>query len=369
MGKKKEQVNAPILELRANEETGEIQGYFAVWDLVDSHNTLFQRGCFAKSISERMDKIVIRNDHGNPIGKPLEIREDDHGAFFIGKISLEVDEARDAFILIRDKVVTGLSFAFRKIQDKFNDEGIRTFTEVALLEISPTWLPSGDDSRITGFRTALENEKNIEERSTVFEISLLEQTEWFLSNALDNTLWEIWWMWRDEGRDGETIAAIDQALADYHAKYLEFATMFINVARDDQNNRSMPFGELAQALSNELSERGKTLKEFAADLKLEVQDLESLCRNEHIADTAITALLPDNLRKANNQLRNSQFEKMFTDLRQFMTSAEFTRANVLVNVMAKRNEPLINQEEPTDIFGGKSSQILSQLETMNRKKS
>ena len=93
-----------------SQEQGIIEGYFARWGQVDSHNTRFQKGCFAKSIKERMSKIVVRNSHGNPIGKPLEIREDDKGAFFVGQCSLSVQEAREAYDLVRDEVVTGLSF-------------------------------------------------------------------------------------------------------------------------------------------------------------------------------------------------------------------------------------------------------------------
>lgn len=366
MPQAKKEIKTPILEFRADQEKGEIRGYFALWNTLDAHNTMFQRGCFSKSIKERKDKIVIRNDHGNPIGKPLEIIEDERGAFFVGQISMDNDEGRNTFVLIRDQVVSGLSFAFRKIQDKFNDSGIRVFTEVALLEISPTWLPSGDDSRITGFRTAYGDD--VEERSTDFQQTVLENTAWMLDSSLWDTLWENWWLWRNDGLSNEELMAnLDKALGDFHAAYLDFASKIL--FNEDDSQRNDPFRGLAASLADHLESEKLTLEQFTEDTKLTTDSIQSLCRNIHITDPKQAVLLPSELKKENNLLRNLSVERMFTDLRSYLTSAESTRAKALINTLARSEKENNNNviDKPSDSLNSKGSDILAKLEQINSK--
>lgn len=356
----------PELSLRAHEGEGKIQGYFVLWDQVDSHNTKFQRGCFAKSIQERMDKIVIRNEHKNPIGKPVEIIEDERGAFFRGELNMDIQEGSDTFSNIVKRVVTGLSFAFRGVKDKFDEAGIRVFTECKLFEISPTWLPSGDDSRITGFRSGDNAEADTEYRSTDFNQTTIENTGWFLTMNLSDTLWDIWWSWRDGTISGEeAVAVFDKALADFHAAYLDFATTWIFGSSEERND---PFEDgIAKTFSIYLKDNNENLEQFGKRTGLNADEVKSLCRNKHIADPTRSALLPEELRKANNVLRNTQFEQVFTELRTIMTSAEITRANRLLEIASNAKSKDEDGERAADIFAGKGSQILAALNKMNGK--
>lgn len=342
------------------QEQGIIEGYFARWGQVDSHNTRFQKGCFAKSIKERMNKIVIRNSHGNPIGKPLEIREDDEGAFFVGQISLDVQEARESFVLVRDEVVTGLSFGFQNINDKIGEGGIRTFTEVKLLEISPTWLPSGDDSRITSVR----NGENVEERATDFDTTVLENTSPMLWDSIQNTISDIWWNWSwDEMTNAEALAKIDEALSAFRDSYVEFASQWANTfgTVEDDGMRSSPNGQLQLALAQSIKSEERTVDEYVAEHKLSQENFELLRRGQHVADLTGTAGLPTELRTLNNQLRAATFEDSFTQLRQMMSAGELKRSNALLSVCGTI-EPTHTKDTETEL---RSDDILSALKKIN----
>ena len=73
-----------------NEENGEFSGYAAVFDTVDDGGDVIEKGAFTKTIAENFDRIKILSQHQDfdlPIGKPLELREDDKGLFIRAKIS------------------------------------------------------------------------------------------------------------------------------------------------------------------------------------------------------------------------------------------------------------------------------------------
>lgn len=344
-------------ELRASnrddsKEQGIIEGYFCRWGQVDSYNTRFQKGCFAKSINERMNKIVIRNSHGNPIGKPLEIREDDVGAFFSGQMSLEVQEAREAFILVRDSIVTGLSFGFQNVKDKIETDGVRTYTEVKLLEISPTWLPAGDDSRITNVR------------AVDFSESVMENMGPLLWGSIMNTVDDIWWSWVfDDFDNAEAVAKIDEALSAFRNSYVEFASKwaqaFGNEGTDD-NLRSSPVNELQQAVAVSLRSAKQSAEQFMTENKISQKDFELLRRGKHVADLNVAAALPAELRTLNNQLRAASIENNFTELRTMMSSGELKRSNALLS--------LCGTIEPTQTKEAElrsSTEILSALKKLN----
>jgi HK97 family phage prohead protease len=336
-------------------EQGIIEGYFARWGQVDSHNTRFQKGCFAKSIKERMNKIVIRNSHGNPIGKPLEIREDEKGAFFSGQCSLSVQEAREAFDLVRDEVVTGLSFGFQNVNDKIEKDGIRTFTEVKLLEISPTWLPSGDDSRITSVRSA---EGKVEERSTDFAETVTQNTSWLLWDSIQETVSDIFWSWRFGDIDSaELMIKMDEALSAFQASFLEFSAAWVQM-NESENGERKSLNELQQAVASTLESEERTVEEFATECGISSELVISLCRGNHIADLSAVKKLPENLRTLNNQLRAAEFEKGFTQLRENMSNGELKRSNSLLAVFSNKLHNCERTQSKTEL---RSDDILAAL--------
>jgi len=352
--------------LRANRDDGQeqgiIEGYFARWGQVDSHNTRFQKGCFAKSIKERMNKIVIRNSHGNPIGKPLEIREDDKGAFFSGQVSLGVQEAREAFELVRDSVVTGLSFGFQNVNDKIESDGIRTFTEVKLLEISPTWLPSGDDSRITDVRSG---EDDIDKRGESFEDTVLENTSSLLWNSIQNTISDIWWAWAFDEIDNATMMVkTDEALSAFRDSYVEFTSQWItrfgNEGEDDSQRTSI--NELQMAVASTLKREERTVQEYCTEHNISEDVMQSLRRGQHVADLEKVANVPEELRTLNNQLRATQFENAFTELRTMMSSGEIKRADALLRSCGNIKPTKQQKEKEPEL---RSDEILSLLKTIN----
>ena len=84
-------------EIRSLGEDGTFEGYLTVWDTIDSYNSTFKRGSFAKTIQERGKKVKIFYDHEHLVGSSMELREDDHGVYGKGRLNLAVDKAKEAY--------------------------------------------------------------------------------------------------------------------------------------------------------------------------------------------------------------------------------------------------------------------------------
>jgi Escherichia/Staphylococcus phage prohead protease len=143
------------LEIKSTDGKGEFEGYASVFDVVDSYDEVVAPGAFAQSLKEHaargtMPALLWQHDPREPIGKWLEMEEDDHGLRCVGQLLIEVDPvAKRAYGHIEAKSISGLSIGYAL--DKYevdNDTGIWTLTEIDLWETSIVTFPANGDSRI-----------------------------------------------------------------------------------------------------------------------------------------------------------------------------------------------------------------------------
>lgn len=138
---------------------GLIEGYFSVFDTVDSYNSLFVKGAFLNSIKEKGDKVKFLWNHesgfGRPlniIGKILEIKEDSYGAYFKARLFLDDSQGERIWKLIKEGIISTVSFGFNIIQDSYNDDGVQIIQEVDLWEVSLVAFEANPLSVITSAR-------------------------------------------------------------------------------------------------------------------------------------------------------------------------------------------------------------------------
>ena len=130
-------------DLESVGEGGEFSGYAAVFGSVDNGGDVIEKGAFTRTILEDFDRIKILSQHQDedlPIGKPLELREDDKGLFIRGKIS-DTQKGRDIQTLLKDGVLNELSIGYDAVDFYFDGvSGIRHLKELRLWEVSiVTW--------------------------------------------------------------------------------------------------------------------------------------------------------------------------------------------------------------------------------------
>lgn len=138
-----------------------VEVYYAAWT-EDAHDERFVQGAFEDAIkkygpeSDRQ-RIVHLNQHmtTEPIGVPLEMREDEHGLFSRTKIS-ETRLGEDVLTLYDDGVITEHSVGFKRVETEQQDEGPNLIKKALLLEGSNVTWGANADTPFLGFKSAEE---------------------------------------------------------------------------------------------------------------------------------------------------------------------------------------------------------------------
>lgn len=123
-------------------ETGVFEGYASPFGNVDSDGDVVEKGAYAKFLAgdwSRVKILALHNEEWLPIGKPLELREDDVGLYIKAQIS-DTSMGRDVRQLLKDGVLDELSIGYIALDFFMDDQGFRHLTEIELLEVSVvTW--------------------------------------------------------------------------------------------------------------------------------------------------------------------------------------------------------------------------------------
>lgn len=137
--------------LESADESGEFSGYAAVFGNKDDGDDVIEKGAFSETIREDFDRIKILSQHNEcelPIGKPIELREDEKGLYIRGKIS-DTQKGRDIQTLLKDGVLTELSIGYDVIEFDFDGKtGIRRLKKIRLWEVSVVTWAMNDQAKI-----------------------------------------------------------------------------------------------------------------------------------------------------------------------------------------------------------------------------
>lgn len=136
-----------------------VEGYAAAFGNVDLGKDIIHPGAFSKTLAERGNKVrfLWQHDTHEPIGKPVEMREDNAGLFMKAIIS-DTARGRDALALLRDGAINGLSIGYDAIPggtdfSKSEDgEPIRNLRELRLWEVSLVSMPMNEMATITALK-------------------------------------------------------------------------------------------------------------------------------------------------------------------------------------------------------------------------
>lgn len=153
-------LNRPI-EIKAVNEDGLFSGYASVFEEIDSYRDIVKRGAFEKTLAESESKgravpILWQHDAAKPIGVYTELKEDEHGLYVEGQLNMDVQQAREALSLLRQKALSGISIGYNSVRyDTDVKSGVRRIYELKLYEASLVTFPACDGARVTDVKTIL----------------------------------------------------------------------------------------------------------------------------------------------------------------------------------------------------------------------
>ena len=133
------------LEIKEFTEEGKFSGYGAVFDNVDDWGDVIKKGAFKASIKNKMPVMLWQHSSREPIGIFEKVFEDSEGLWVEGKLLLDIEKAKEAYILLKNKAIQGLSIGYIPTSwewKKQNDIQVRILKEVDLWEVSLVTFPA-----------------------------------------------------------------------------------------------------------------------------------------------------------------------------------------------------------------------------------
>ena len=130
----------------------QFEGYASLFNVRDGAGDSVAPGAFAASLRQRgpgQVRMLYQHFSHSPIGVWEEIAADSIGLYVRGRLSSDVEQARDVRALLRDGALNGLSIGFRTVRAKRGPGATRLLQEVELWEISVVTFPLLAGSTVT----------------------------------------------------------------------------------------------------------------------------------------------------------------------------------------------------------------------------
>lgn len=138
-------------EIKSLAQTGKFSGYASVFGVIDHQRDMVMRGAFSEALAKPNSEIKLLWQHQwqEPIGKIDVLYEDAHGLYIEAQLLLDVARAKEAYVLLKEGVLNGLSIGYRPERFRMDaDTGVRMLSDVTLYEISLVTMPANPEARI-----------------------------------------------------------------------------------------------------------------------------------------------------------------------------------------------------------------------------
>lgn len=134
---------------------GEFTGYASVFGNVDLGGDVVERGAFANTLQQRKSGDVAmlwgHDTRQVPIGKWLDMAEDDRGLRVRGQLTLDIPQARAVHAALKEGTVKGLSIGYRVPPggaEADRNGRVRRLKSVDLYEVSVVTFPMNQRAQV-----------------------------------------------------------------------------------------------------------------------------------------------------------------------------------------------------------------------------
>ncbi len=146
-------------EVKSIDEKGVFIAYASTFGNTDKVDDVVEKGAFLKSLQDRpASKVFMFWQHDNKeiIGEWTNMEEDAKGLLVEGKLFIDdIQQAKEAFFLMRKKLINKLSIGFRIIEKTF-EAGKRMLKAVDLIEVSIVTFPANEEASIIAVKNMKE---------------------------------------------------------------------------------------------------------------------------------------------------------------------------------------------------------------------
>jgi HK97 family phage prohead protease len=155
------------------DEAGVFTGYASIFGNVDQHGDVVVPGAFRKSLSERGNVVPLlwQHDTTEPVGV-IELVEDSKGLRVVrGEINLETAQGREAYALLKQGAIKGLSIGYQVVQDGWQGK-VRQLKELKLMEVSLVTFPANELAGVTAIKDGSEHQSRMAQILTLIDVGM-----------------------------------------------------------------------------------------------------------------------------------------------------------------------------------------------------
>lgn len=157
------QKSTPVLEIKALDEKGTFEGYGSVFNHTDSHRDRVLPGAFVQSLADAKRKgsrikMFWQHRSDEPLGKWTDMAEDAKGLWVEGKLNMDVQRAREAYALLKEGDIDGLSIGYwpEEWEEDKDRPGVMLLKKVRLVEVSIVSMGSNDRALVSDVKNEIE---------------------------------------------------------------------------------------------------------------------------------------------------------------------------------------------------------------------
>lgn len=142
------------LSADAEKGIGYFEGYGSIFGNKDSYGDVVEKGAFAESLKNNgLPAMLWQHRADMPIGVYTEAREDEKGLYLKGEINLKVQKGVEAYELLKQGALKGMSIGFFTEADEVDrDAQVRRLKKLNLLEVSIVTFPANKLATVTGWK-------------------------------------------------------------------------------------------------------------------------------------------------------------------------------------------------------------------------
>ena len=264
------------LEIKEITAEGSFEGLLSPYGNVDGGNDIVLPGAFTKTLQEQGNTRPLLWQHkpDSPIGDlTLEDRAD--GLWCKGQLLMALPKAQEAYLLMKAKIVKGLSIGFEALKDSVSN-GVRQLKEIKLYEGSVVTFPMNESALITSVKGKSETKGDFNEELT--EIQLQDagyQMRYALQSALSCCTWA-----EDMTRD-EKIAAAAAVIQQFTDAYMAYFPAYLDMLTATYGGMEMWHAKRFE------TKQGKTISAATKE------SIKAACDHTKSAQDLLLALIAD----------------------------------------------------------------------------
>lgn len=206
------------LDVKSMKEDGSFTGLLSVYDVIDSHNDVVERGAYTKTLQESGGRVPLlwQHDPKYPIGT-LDLKDGQQGLEASGQLLLDdaVPQAKTAYALLKAGVIKGMSIGYKAIRKK-QEDSIRRLREVKLFEGSLVTFGACPGAVVQQVKSEPGESKDFLDELQALEIAA---RHWQMLTALEYSLDRIRY---SDGDKASRIAAVQAVIQQFSEAYLAY---------------------------------------------------------------------------------------------------------------------------------------------------